>query len=102
MITYDLGLLPLIRDLRTAHPSVNQPWYPDDSGEGGTFTGIQQHLDDLMVQGPLQGYFPEQNKSILVVSPWNSPRAEAFFRGYVLKIVKGIRYLGGFMGAEVV
>ena len=55
MIAYGLGILPLIRDLWTAHPRVTQPWYTDDAGSGGTFAGICQHLDDLMVQGPPRG-----------------------------------------------
>ena len=36
------------------------------------------------------------------MSPWNVLRAEAFFRGYGLKIVAGIRYFGGFVGTNVV
>ena len=35
MITYGIGVLPLIRDLRRAHPCVTQPWYADDTGAGG-------------------------------------------------------------------
>ena len=53
-----------------------------------------------MVRGPPCGYFPEMTKSILVVSPWNVPRAEAFFRGYGLEIVTGSRYIGGFMWSK--
>ena len=57
-------------------------------------------MDDLMVRGPLWGYFPEPTKSILVVSTQNVPRGEAFFWGYSLYIVTGSRYLWGFMGEE--
>ena len=53
-----------------------------------------------MVRGPLWGYFPKPSKIILVVSPQNIPRVEAFFWGYGLKIVMGSSYLGGFVGAE--
>ena len=38
-----------------------------------------------------------QNKSILVVSPRNVPRAEAFFRGCRLQIVTGSRFLRVFV-----
>ena len=64
------------------------------TGAGGTFEGIRRHLDYFMVQGPLRGYFLEQTKSVLVVSPRNVPGAEAFFRGYGLKIVTGSQHLG--------
>ena len=49
MIEYGLRILPLIREPRTAHPSVTQPWYADEAGASNTFAGICQHLDDLMV-----------------------------------------------------
>ena len=52
MIAYGLQILPLIWDLQMAHPNVTQPWYADDAGAGGTFVGIYQHIDNLMVQGP--------------------------------------------------
>ena len=53
-----------------------------------------------MVQGPLYSYFLEPNKSVLVVSPWNVPQAEALFMGCGLQIVTGSRYLGGFVGTD--
>ena len=53
-----------------------------------------------MVQGTPRSYLPEPTKSVLVVSPWNVLWAEAFFRVYGLHIVRGGRYLGGFMGSK--
>ena len=94
------GYPPLIQDLRTAQPGVTQPWYADESGAGRTFNGIRWHLDSLMIRGPLQGYFMDPTKRILVVYPWKVPRVKAFFRGYSLKILTGSRYLGGFMVTE--
>ena len=67
----------------------------DDARSRGTFKGIRQNLDNLMVRGTPQGYSPEPTNSILFVSPWNIPRAEVFFRGYGHHIVIGSRYLGG-------
>ena len=40
MVAYELGILPLIHELRQTHPGVTQPWYADDAGAGGTFGGI--------------------------------------------------------------
>ena len=39
MIAYGIVVLPLIRDLRRAHPCVMQPWYADDAWEGGKGLG---------------------------------------------------------------
>ena len=60
----------------------------------------QFHVDNLMVIGPPRGNFPYLTKTILVMSPRNVPQAEAFFRGYILQIVTGRRYLWGFMGSN--
>ena len=83
-----------------AHPNITHPKFADDASAGGTFRGIRQHLDNLMVRGPPHGYFLDLTKSILVVSTHNFPRAEAFFRGYGLHIVTGSCLLGGFHGVK--
>ena len=49
---------------------------------------------------PLQGYFSDLTKSILVVSPWNFLQVEALFQGYGLQVLMGSRYLRGFVGKE--
>ena len=79
MIAYGIGVLPLIRELREAHPRVTQPWYADDAGSGGTFTKVQAHFQDLQVWEPARGYYPEPTKSILVVTPGNDAQAEEHF-----------------------
>ena len=67
MITYGIGVLPLIRDPKKDHPRVTQPWYADDAGTGGKFGDVMAHFRDLQLRGPARGYFPEPSKSILVV-----------------------------------
>ena len=100
IVTYDLGVLPLIRELWTAQPSVTQTWYADEAGTGGIFTDIRKRLNKLMVGGPPRGYLPEPTKSILVMSPWYVPRVEALFWGYGIQAVMGSQHLGGFFGTE--
>ena len=73
MIIYGLGIRPLIQDLRTDHPIVNQPWYDNDSRVIGTFSGIRRHLNGLMVRGTRWVFFLEPTKSILVIFPRNVP-----------------------------
>ena len=50
MIAYGIGVLPLIRELREAHPRITQPWYTDDAGSGGAFKDAQAHFEDLQAQ----------------------------------------------------
>ena len=98
MIAYGIGILCLIRELRESHPCIIQPWYANDAGAGGKFKHILAHLQDLQARGLPRGYYPEQNKRILVVAPQNVARAEELFRGMEIQVVTGHRYLGGFLG----
>ena len=97
MIAYDIGVLPLIRELQGAHPRVTQKWYMDDAGAGGKFTHILAHFRYLQARVLPRGYFPEPTKSSSVVAPRNVARPEDFFCWMVIKMVTGNRYLGGFI-----
>ena len=66
MIYYDIGVIPLIRELQGAHTRVTHPWYAEDAGAGRKFPHILAHLWDLQARGPPRGYFPELTKSIFV------------------------------------
>ena len=98
MIAHVIGVLPLIRELRGAHPQVTQPCYADDAVAGGKFHQIFEHFWDLQAQGPAQFYYPEPTKSILVVIPVNLARSEEHFRGLEIWLVTGHWYLGGYIG----
>ena len=89
MITYGIGVLPIIQDIRDVDPFVTQPWYADDAGAGGTFEQILSHFRDLQARGPPWGYFLEPTKSILVVPPRNVAREEELFRGMGMTVVTG-------------
>ena len=55
MVVYGLEIPPLTPELWTAHPSITQHWYADDTGAGGTFEEICCRLDELMVHRNLRG-----------------------------------------------
>ena len=97
MISYDIGVPPLIRELWGSHPRFTQPWYADDAGAGRKFSHILEHLRDLQARGPARGYYPEPTKSSLVVALGNVARAEDFFQGMGIRAVTGKGYLGGFI-----
>ena len=71
MITYRIGILPLIKNLKREIPDVTQPWYADDSGYLGTFTRLETYFNSLTRQGLGWGYHPEPYKSVLIVCPEN-------------------------------
>ena len=97
MIVYGIGVLPLIRELRNAHPRVTQPWYADDAEAGETFKQILEHFRDLQARGPACRYYPDPTKSILVVALGNVVWSEEHFRGLEIRMVTGNRYLGGYI-----
>ena len=98
MIAYGIGFLPLIRELREAHPRFIQPCYAYDAGVGGKFGHILEYFQDLQERGSPWGYLLEPTESILAVATRNVARAEEFFCGMGIKIVTVSRYLGGFVG----
>ena len=98
IITYGIGVLPLIRELQGAHPCITQPWYADDTGARGKFEHILAHLWDKQARGLSRSYCPEPTKSILVVAPRNVAREEELFQGIGIQVVTGHRYLGEFKG----
>ena len=73
MIAYGIGVLPLIRELREAHPRVTQPWYADDAGAGGKFKDVQAHFQGLQARGLARGYYPgllpEADQAYLGIGP---------------------------------
>ena len=47
MVLYGLALLPLAEALRTAVPSVVQPWYADDAAMSGPAKGVAEAMELL-------------------------------------------------------
>jgi hypothetical protein len=100
MVLYRFALTPLAETLRARVPTVVQPWYADDAAMAGSVDGIAEAQRLLLELGPRRGYFPEPDKSILIVpfatpTPALEPLVEFNFRHE-----EGHRYLGGFVGTE--
>ena len=45
MITYGIGILPLIKNLKRDIPDVTQPWYADNARALGPFARIETYFD---------------------------------------------------------
>jgi hypothetical protein len=99
MIAYGIGMLPLIRKLKSEFPAVKQLWYADDALIAAKFHQIQDIFSALEKYGPTFGYFPEPSKSVLVVTEANANKAKTFFRNQGFKVRLGSRYLGGYLGS---
>ncbi|KAI2493139.1 hypothetical protein MHU86_21400 [Fragilaria crotonensis] len=98
MVLYGLALTPLAETLRARVPTVAQPWYADDAAMAGSVEGIAEAQRLLLDLGPRRGYFPEPDKSILIV-PLATPPLPSRPRGFNFRHEEGHRYLGGFVGS---
>uniref|UniRef100_A0A8D8W759 Reverse transcriptase domain-containing protein n=3 Tax=Cacopsylla melanoneura TaxID=428564 RepID=A0A8D8W759_9HEMI len=99
MPLYALATLPLIKSL-SCHTDTTQCWYADDSSVQGTIENLVNWWKDLNTQGPQYGYYPEGNKSCLVVSQEDIEYAQHVFEGTGIKVVTGSRFLGGYVGTN--
>ena len=68
MITYGIGILPLINNIKREIPVINQPWYADDAGALRNFVRIETYFNSLIRQCPVHGYYPKPSKSVLIVN----------------------------------
>jgi hypothetical protein len=100
MFFYGIAILPLIRRCKIEDPDSGQAWYADDSSGIGRLTRLRKWFDLLCEDGPGFGYFPEADKSYLIVTPRHLALAKRIFAGLPVRIVHGPRFLGGFVGSE--
>jgi hypothetical protein len=77
---------------RMSPPDVEQPWYADDAGAGGTFAGIREYFKKLLEKGPRRGYFPKPSKNILILQEHNKEAAENTFKDLGFTVVTSSRY----------
>jgi hypothetical protein len=99
MVLYGLSLTPLAEAIRQAAPRVVQPWYADDAAMAGPVEGIRTAQRLLLELGPLRGYFPEPDKSILIAPIATPPSALEPLEEFNFQHSDGHRYVGGFVGS---
>ena len=99
MLFYGVALLPLIKKLhnQTTH---KQGFYADDAGACANFDDLKQWLQQVVDEGPKYGYYPDPQKSFLIVHPDQIYEAKRCFEQTGLEIVTGKRYVEGFIGDE--
>lgn len=100
MILYGLLLLPLIRKLKQAFPSLIHLWFADDGNAIGTLTQLKFFWAALCKYGPAYGYHPDPSESIIITTVANLDRANELFLPLKFQIVHGDRFLGGYIGND--
>ena len=47
MVAYDIGILLLIKRLKSKYPDITQPWYVGDADALGIFANIELYLNQM-------------------------------------------------------
>jgi hypothetical protein len=97
MALYGITLLPLIEHLRAEFPDVLQPWYADDGVMHGQGSRVAPCFQELCRAGPMFGYYPEVEKSIVICPLGDQPCLKVRFHAAGMKVKwrRGHRYVGG-------
>jgi len=100
MYMYGVGITPMIREMKKQCPGFKDSWYADDGAGQGHFEDIREYLNKLTVVGKVYNYYPEIQKSIVVVREQELESAKNYFAENQLQVqvVTGARYLGGYFG----
>ena len=59
--------------------ALQKVFYANDGAGAGTLDNISAWWKDLQVQGPFLGYFPNAEKTWLIVKPEHAVRASVLF-----------------------
>ena len=71
-------------------------FYADDGSGGGDLMNLHEWWQDIQLNGPPLGYFPNASKTWLIVKPEHRARAEELFQD--INITDGRKFLGSFIG----
>ena len=100
IITYGIGIFPLVKNPRRYIPEVTQPWYSDYDRSLGTFIIIETYFNFLTHQVPGRRYHPEPFKSVHIVHMENIKAGKVFREHHGFKVCKCKRYLGCCIGDD--
>ena len=102
MAMYAIGTKPLLDELAEAvdQNDCKQAWYADDSSGAGKLAVMRKWWDILNSSGPKYGYFPNAQKTTLIVKPALMDEAKKIFEdtGVTAK-TEGDRHLGAAIGS---
>ena len=87
MLMYAAALTPLIASLKDLN-NWSQCWYADDSACASKLPKLREWFDDLCKLGPAYGYYPEPQKTVVVVDEVDEAGANACFCHLGVKVVR--------------
>ena len=90
MVLYAVAMMPLVNSLR-CREQYQQSWYADDSACAGPLNAIHSWQSKEVLL--MAGYFPEPNKSLVVVALNCVEIANSTFQNVGVKVVTGHRRL---------
>ena len=101
MVIYALAISPLIDQLRTRCPNVQQVWFADDATGAASCSNLRSWWDTLSSRGPAFGYHPNASKTYLVVKQEHETSARQLFADTEVHItLQGKRHLGAAIGSK--
>ena len=86
MVTYGIGILPLIKNLKTGFPGIIHPWCAADADALGMFSRAEEYFHSLARYVPGQVYYPKPSKIVLIVHQKNINARN------VLACIMGLRF----------
>ena len=101
MAFYAIATLHIINHLQAQHNLVRQIWYANDSSAVGRLQQLRDWWEELVTIGKGYSYYPNANKTLLLVKPDHTVAAREIFDGTGIKLVKnGAKYLGSAVGTD--
>ena len=100
MVSYGIGVVPLIKLLKVVYSDVTQPCYNDNACAQGTFDNIGLYFSSLKKFFPGHGYYPNPLKSVLIIHPDNPAARLEFGLHHRFKVLTRTRYMEGFVGDD--
>ena len=101
MALYAIATLPIISHSQEQHNLVRQIWYADDSGAVGRLQQLRDWWEELVRIGRGYGYYPNANKTLLLMKPDHAVAARDIFDGTGIQLVTdGAKHLGSAVGTD--
>ena len=105
MVVYGIAIIPMIMmmvEMNDESDDITRiAGYADDISATGKLKQLRRWLDKISKLGPKFGYYPQNDKSWLIVKPELYEEAKKIFSGTKINITtEGRKYLGGVIGTD--
>ena len=101
MAVYALGLSVLQKRIDFQATGAKHVAYADDLAGAGSLQNVKKFWEATKENGPLIGYFPNANKSCVIVKQGKEEEAKKIFEGTGIEITtEGHKHLGAVIGSQ--